>query len=238
MSARLQSALRAPADKPKKRALRVVDARPSAAEAEAALLVGTVEHAEGPAVRVRAERGLFDARRAPSCLVQPEPADRVLLCEVHAAGCYVLAVLEREGQGVTQLGVDGDLEIRVPDGRLGVAAQQGVELISGRELAVVAGRLNIDVGEGDLAVGKLSYFGQLVLAEADKVKLVCASLEAVLDRWVQRVKRSYRFVQESDQLRAGSIDHVAEGTVRLHGENALLTAEKLVKIDAEQIHIA
>ena len=50
------------------------------------------------------------------------------------------------------------------------------------------------------------------------------------------MKRSYRAVEETDQLRAGQIDYVAKETLSLHGENALLTAEELVKVDGEQIH--
>jgi Protein of unknown function (DUF3540) len=51
------------------------------------------------------------------------------------------------------------------------------------------------------------------------------------------VPRSLRTVEAMDQLRAGQIDHVAQGTLNLHGENAVVTAEELVKLDGEQIHV-
>ena len=67
--------------------------------------------------------------------------------------------------------------------------------------------------------------------------LVTETLDSVLDRFSQRVKRSYRTVEETDQLKAERIDYTASSTMSLHGENALVTAEQLVKVDGEQIHL-
>jgi Protein of unknown function (DUF3540) len=50
--------------------------------------------------------------------------------------------------------------------------------------------------------------------------------------------RSYRTVTEMDQLRAERIDHVAaEQAMNLRGKDTLMTAERLVKVDGEQIHM-
>jgi hypothetical protein len=51
------------------------------------------------------------------------------------------------------------------------------------------------------------------------------------------VKRSYRFVEEADQVKAQRIDYAAEKSVCLRGENALVVAEELVKVDGGQIHL-
>jgi transglutaminase/protease-like cytokinesis protein 3 len=59
----------------------------------------------------------------------------------------------------------------------------------------------------------------------------------VLERWSQKVKRAYRKVEQIDELRAQNIDYSADQTMSLHSENALVTAEGLVKVDGEQIHL-
>jgi Protein of unknown function (DUF3540) len=59
----------------------------------------------------------------------------------------------------------------------------------------------------------------------------------VLERCHQRVARSYREVEETDQVKAGQIDYTADTSLQLHAKYALVTADQLVKMDAEQIHI-
>jgi hypothetical protein len=40
-----------------------------------------------------------------------------------------------------------------------------------------------------------------------------------------------------DQLRAKRVDYTAEKSMHLHGENTLMTADSLVKLDGEHIHM-
>ncbi len=118
-----------------------------------------------------------------------------------------------------------------------VAAQEGVELVSGSDVSVAAGKLRVNAADGDVVLTRLTFLGTFVRAEIEKVKLFAEHLDSVVDRVAQRVKRSYRSVEESDQVRAARVDYTARETMSLHGENALLTAESLVKIDGEQIHV-
>ena len=197
--------------------------------------LGTVVREAGRELRVRTETGEYLAKRAVSCLVQPEVGDEVLVAARATGACYVLAVLEREPGAATELSVDGDLRIKVPAGRFAVAAQQGMSFVSAEELAIASGRVDVRAVEGSVAVERLTYWGRLVQSEIEKVKLIAGSLDAVLDRWSQKVKRVYRRVEETDQLRAGNVDYVADKTMSLHAENALVTAKEIVKVDGEQI---
>lgn len=69
------------------------------------------------------------------------------------------------------------------------------------------------------------------------VSLVAEAIESFVTRLLSRAKRSYRFVEETDQLRAGNIDQRATGHLNLRGETAVMHAGVLVKIDAAQIHM-
>ena len=69
------------------------------------------------------------------------------------------------------------------------------------------------------------------------VKAVASTVDSFLGRLSQTVKRAYRFVEESEQVRAQSLDYAARDNVRLHGKNAVITAESLVKMDGAQIHM-
>jgi Protein of unknown function (DUF3540) len=176
-----------------------------------------------------------EARRAVSCLVEPRVGDEVLLA-VLPERAYLLAVLERQGSDVS-LGVDGDLQVKVPKGRFVVAAAEGVSFVSGKELGVVAGEVKVHAGRGSVLVESLSYLGTVVQAEIEKVKVRATAFDSTVERLTQRLKRGYRFVEELEQLRAERVDYVAKKNMSLRGENMLVTAEDLVKVDGAQIHL-
>jgi len=188
-------------------------------------------------IAVRTGNGDHEARRALSCLVAPEVSDLVLVALSPTEGAFVLAVLKRESGAATALAVDGDLEVRLTSGRFRVAAQEGVELVSARTVSVVAAGLDLNAGEGNVVLQRLSFLGDAVRAEIDRVRLIAGRFDSVLERLSQRVKRSYRTVEEMDQLRAERIDYTAEKTMSLHAEHTLVTADELVKLDGEQIHL-
>jgi Protein of unknown function (DUF3540) len=192
---------------------------------------------EDGAVEVRTVSGVHAAHRAVSCLVAAEVDDVVLVARTPAEGSFVLAVLRRESGAATTLAVAGDLDVRVPDGRLTFAAHDGVDLLSAQEVNVTAGGFRVTAGEGHVVLQGLSFIGEAVRAEIDRVRLVAQTFDSVLERFSQKVQRSYRTVTETDQVRAERIDYTAEKTLSLHGEHALVSADELVKVDAEQIHL-
>lgn len=197
---------------------------------------GTVTRVDGGAFVVHTPSGDYHAKRAVSCLVEPREGDYVLLSVV-PANAYVLAVLERDERAKTTVAVDGDLEFQLRGGRFTVAAQEGVDLVSAKDVSVTSAGLDVNTGDGNVVVQRLSFLGTLVRAEVEKVKVLAGSFDSVLDRLSQRVKRAYRTVEEFDQLRAERIDYVAKKNMTLRGENALISAEELVKVDGDQIHL-
>jgi hypothetical protein len=196
-----------------------------------------VEAGEANALTVRTASGTYGARRAFSCLVEPMVGDVVLLSGLPGGACYVLAVLERESEAPARLVTDGSLEVRLAKGRFVVAAQEGVDLVSAQEVSVTAGGVRVNATEGNVVLRQLSVLGSFVRAEFDRIKVLAESCDSVLDRLIQRVKRSYRFIEEHDQVRSAQIDYVAQNNASLRGENTLITAKDLVKVDGEQIHL-
>jgi hypothetical protein len=102
---------------------------------------------------------------------------------------------------------------------------------------VVSGAVRVNAVDGNVVLERMSFVATLFRAELESAKLIGKTFDSLLERFSQRVKRSYRVVEESDHLRAAQIDYAAKKSMSLHAENALLTAEELVKIDGDQIHL-
>jgi hypothetical protein len=198
--------------------------------------VGRIVSESGGTLTIDAGAGPYEARRAVSCLVEPVAGDVVLVAVVPAGACYVLAVLEREGRAAT-VTLDGDLTVKLPGGRFVVAAAEGIDLVSGKTATVTADQVNVNARIGSLLVESLSYVGTVVQAQIEKAKLAATVLDTSVERLTQRAKRAYRFVEEFEHVRAERLDYAAKKNLSLHAENALVTAEQLVKIDGSQIHL-
>ncbi|HEY4119412.1 MAG TPA: DUF3540 domain-containing protein [Byssovorax sp.] len=198
---------------------------------------GTVARVADGAIHVQTSAGEYRAARAASCLVAPAPGDVVLVSTLADGESYVVAVLERPGAGSTALEIDGDLSVRAPAGRVVVAARDGIDLAASRSVSIVAGAFDVTAREASLAFEALDVVSTRVRAELGRVKTVAAAIDTVVDRWTERVKRSYRRVDELDQVRAGRIDYEAKKSMNLRAESAILTAEELVKIDGGQVHL-
>jgi hypothetical protein len=180
--------------------------------------------------------GRYRARRAVSCVVEPAVDDVVLVASSSRGECYLLAVLEREGDK-TRIVADGDLEIDVRSGRFTVAAGRGVGIVSSQDVSITSAELAVRAVSGNVVLDRLSFFGRYLQSEVERVKMLAGTVDQLLDRFSQRVKRSYRTVEQLERLRAGEVDYEAKQTMSLHGDNTAMTANKLVKVDGEQIHV-
>jgi hypothetical protein len=197
---------------------------------------GTVERREATAYRVRTSDGSILARRAAGCLLDPAPGDVVL---VGAAGeeAWILVVLERDPARSTEIAVEGDLRLRSSRGKVAVVGQEGVDLISAGATKLVSRTVEVRSTSASVVVEGIELVGGWVRAEVDRARVVAQSLEHVLDRFTQRVRRSYRKIEDIEQVQAGTIHQRVEKTMRMHAGDAAVTADGIVKVDGKQIHV-
>jgi hypothetical protein len=83
----------------------------------------------------------------------------------------------------------------------------------------------------------MSFLGSFLQAQIQRIKLTASSFDSVLERFLQKVGRSYRIISGVDHVRAEQIDYAAKNNASLRAKNAMITAEGLVKLDGDQIHL-
>lgn len=210
--------------------------RPAGASA-AVHSAGVVLERNGDRLSIRTGRGPLEARCAASCLLEPEPGDRVLVSGESPADCYVIAVLERAGTQPQRLRLHGDTCLAVNGGTLSVVAEEGLELSAGKTVKISGTELEASASSARLIFGRLAGIGRSWLATVDKLGVVGQAVETVTRKLSLRAEQSFREVEQIDQLRSGQIDHRASGNLSLRGRNTLLTAKELVKLDGDQIHL-
>jgi hypothetical protein len=205
-------------------------------EAEVVSEIGTVMNA-GAELAVRTARGLYRARRAFSCLIEPAQGDLVLVAVTVDGRAFVMSILERTGGEAAAVKVEGDLRVVAAGGRLSFASTEGVDIGTGKDINLASETLSVRSREGKLLIDGLTYLGRFARVEAETVKSVVSYVDHVFERLSQKVRRSYRFVEEIDMTRAEQIDMRANQNVHVRAANAVIAADQLVKVDGKQIHL-
>ena len=185
---------------------------------------------------MQTELHLYRAQRSASCLLAPGVGDKVLLVTDSGDGAYVLAVLER-GAGPALLDLPADTAISSAGGSLNLSARDGIVLGTPGTLALQGSALEVGALTATVRIGQLSFIGECWDACVERMKLVGRSVDTVLERCHQRITRSYRFIDTIDQVKAGQIDYQSDTTLALHAQHTLVTADGLVKVDGDQIHV-
>jgi hypothetical protein len=202
---------------------------------QAFLEYGKVIGSEDRYFTVETDRAEMQATKSVSCLVEPLPGDTVLVSQTVSGKCYVLSILEREDQGPTSLAFDGDVDLRAREGRLRLAAQEGIDLVSAKDTALISAQLSVNSVQGEVSIQHLSFFGNFLQGQIQKIKLIGQACDSVLERVSQRVKRCYRRVDELEQLTAGQLNYRVNKLMSLRGKYSVLTAEEDVRIDGDKI---
>jgi len=176
------------------------------------------------------------ARQATSCLVTPVQGDRVLVATC-GDEAWVLAVLEREAGAPVAFEVEGDLSIGSARGKVSVAGQDGLNLASAGPIAMESPSFYLTTRLAEAVTERLSWVGDRLDARFDGVRFVGRLFDGIVERFSRKARRSYRSIEEVDQVRSGQIDYRADSSLTLKGQNVLAKARELAKIDGGQIHL-
>lgn len=197
-----------------------------------------VVRSDGPVWIVRVAEDDCPALPAASCLVRPEPGDKVLVALAGGAG-HILAVLERAdaaspititaADGIALDAGRGDLGLKAA-GRLDLAAA-GLLTVATVDLAVRAGTAGLSADDATADIGQTTI-------RAGALKLIAGRVEHIVDRLAGRLGHALRFVTGVDRLQAGSIEREAEDALNLDGRRAIVSARGDVHVDGGRIHIA
>lgn len=203
--------------------------------AETRMETGVVVAREAAAWLVRTANGVRTLGRAFSCLVEPAVNDRVLIAIEGVRG-NILAILDRPGGGAAVLAHDDGMELRAASGGVTLTARDAVALNSAA-IALRAGEIGITAGRANVAAGELELTGRSARASVQDAALHAENIDTLANRWTQRVKRAFRFVEESEIVQAGEMFQRVRGLFTSRAQTAVITAAEDMKVDGKRIHL-
>jgi hypothetical protein len=127
------------------------------------------------------------------------------------------------------------VELKTRDGRFSIAAQNGIDLVTAKDTSMVSAELSVSSMQAEVNIQHLTFFGMFLQGQIERIKLIGQACDSIFERVSQRVKRSYRWVEELEQLRAGQLNYLVKKLMSLRGKYSVLTAEEDVRIDGDKI---
>ena len=183
--------------------------------------------------------GLARLKTAKSCLMRPVEGDTVLVCSDSTGNGYILAVLEGhdlDGSG-RELVVEGPVRFKVSGGEMNLEADGGINLATPDKIALASDELDVSASRGRAGIGEMSFAGRFFSSRIEEVRTLARSVDSICQRLVQRLTTSYRYVEEHDEVQAGSSRMLVDGVMSVHTKTTMHTSEGHIKLDAEQIHL-
>ena len=183
--------------------------------------------------------GRILAQKAVSCLITPLPGDYVLMSSDTTGAWYILAVLTRDENEntTTDLEFTGPVNLKIKKAGLTVESEGEISLASGIGLSLVQPRISLEAEEGQAAIGRMSFLGRTLKTKIGLIESVAENVEQVFARLTQKMVDHFRYVNRHEEVQTNTTRYLVEDTLTIQARQAEYTAEEMIKINAEQIHM-
>jgi hypothetical protein len=199
-------------------------AAPRLNPAEARLAFATVRVMEDDTCMLEVDGQIVRARVAAGCLLRPSPGDRVLAA-IADEDAFVTAVLELSDPSASRVDLPG---------RACLAARDGLRLAA-PELDLAAGKLGVASAELDVSAERTTFTGRLLHSAVERASAVAKSLDLTVERLVGRFTSSRRYVEEVDELQAGTSRELVEGVKSVHAKTHSTTADGAISMTGKTV---
>ena len=179
------------------------------------------------------------ALRTTGCVVDPRPGDRVVLFLPEGHAPVILSIVERGEIAATSprtMRFPEGLVMDISGGPLTLRARKGMEIDSS-DTVLRSGRFSGQFSDCEIVSEKMSVTGGILSFIGRKIQQVAKSMDRVSEWFHDRAHGSIREIETLDRHVSGETMIESESIVSIQSKTALVSAEELVKIDSDQIHL-
>ncbi|MCF8104182.1 MAG: DUF3540 domain-containing protein [Desulfohalobiaceae bacterium] len=179
----------------------------------------------------------LQAVKAFSCLIDPEPEDKVICCRDNEQTVYILGILERNKGRSLQMSFPADASLVSGKGNLNILAEESVTL----------GAENINsFSRKAVYKSKQAYFssdqvaaqGRELQASFKTVRVICNLMNTMARQVIDKFKGYIRHTEDNDQVQAGQLTRRTEGLFSMDSRHTVMVSKRETKIDGEKIYMA
>ena len=174
------------------------------------------------------------AKRAFSCLVDPQAGDLVICTENANGMVYVLGIINRPVTQKMRLSFPADTDIQVNRGSLNIHSTDSVS-IAATSVNCFSKKVIHKSNEAIIAYDTVTARGKDLQASYKTVRLISNLINTMAHQVIDRFKGYIRSTEDHDMVKAGQITRTAEGLHIMDAEHTIMNSKKCTKIDGEKI---
>lgn len=198
------------------------------------LKTGTVTMTEKPSFLVEIGGCLQKAEKAVSCIIEPEVNDTVLTYKTSDGRCYILSILLRQSGNPANMPFENGVSINVNNGSI-VLESPNMHFTAARRMSLSGAELKLRAQKGEAAIEKMRFSGVSLSTSWRTIKLAARNIDTVAERLIQKLKRSYRTVDEFEESKIGRLRILVNNRFFLKSKNTTVLADETVKLDGKKI---
>jgi len=161
------------------------------------------------------------AKKAFSCLVEPQIDDKVLVC-IDNDAVYITAILERQGSASVDIVAKNGVNIIVDDGDITLNAQHSI---------------NSFASHANIVISEVSFLTKIATVKSQAISLISSTYQGFIDSVVLRHKSLDKFVDGHEEHQSTSSRRIIKGSDIHQVEESITLVKGQMKIDASQINM-
>jgi Protein of unknown function (DUF3540) len=146
------------------------------------------------------------------CFIQPQVGDTVI-CSVSQNDTYILQVIHR------QLNVDN------------------IVLNFAKGIEIQSPKIRMVSETHEILTHQFTIHANILKRFVDRLEESIQNVHSIIDSIFLQAKKSFRRIEDTDNTRAGHLLLESNTIAQLHGEVTLVSGEKLVQLQGQQIHM-
>jgi len=177
------------------------------------------------------------ARKAFSCIIEPEVQDTVLCCRDDTGTFFVLAIMDRPRNQAMKLVFPSDATLESASGSVNVFSKKAINMAA-KDISAFSKNAVHKSDQGYIAFDRITASGTEVHASYKTVRLISGLINTMARQVIDKFKGYIRHTEDNDQVQAGQLTRRTSGLYSMDSRNTVMISKKETKIDGEKIYMA
>jgi len=174
------------------------------------------------------------AKKAFSCLIEPEINDIVLCVQDVENSIYILSILERSENKKINISFSSEAEINCRSGSLNISSDKKL-LLASKNIGLISKSIVHKSSEAVISYENITASGNEINAGYGTVRLVSELINTMARQVIDKFKGYIRNTEENDMVNCGQMTRKTKGLYCLDSEHTIMNSKKTTKIDGDKI---
>lgn len=198
------------------------------------ILTGSVVQVISDKITINVAGSIKKAKRAFSCVIDPEPDDIIICSQNNNGTIYVLGIIERPGSQEMSVSFPSDTSIRSNQGSLNISSGESITIAS-KELNSFSERAIHKSHEAIISYDNIIANGDELHARFNTVRLISNLINTMAKHVIDRFKGYIRKTEDNDMVKSGQMTRQTDGLYAMDSKHTIMNSKESTKIDGKKI---